>query len=243
MRIGIISDIHGNFEALSNVISYLQSEKLDQMICLGDVVGYGASPNECCELVRKNCAVTLLGNHDAAVIGAMEPSFYYEAARETIYWTRKAINKENYEWLFSLPYTHSSGDLGFFHSAPVLPSGFFYCVQSTEAEAHLNSFKKLKPINFIGHSHLTTVFALSQKKVKESKPDSVTIKNGVKFIVNVGSVGQPRDKNPESCFGIYDTDEAKFSIVRLEYDIESAARKVIEAGLDERFAKRLFLGV
>lgn len=242
MKIGIISDVHSNVEALGTALDWLDEQGFDQIICLGDVVGYGADPNPCCELLRERVDVTLLGNHDAAVIGVMDISYYYAAARDAIFWTRKQLNAENFQWLYGLPYTHITDAAAYFHSAPIRPSGFYYVVQTKDALAHTAVYGKLKPFNFVGHSHLPNAYMLNEKKAKDVTGRKLVAKSDRKFIVNVGSVGQPRDHDNRLCFGTYDTETATFEHMRLEYDIASTARKIADAGLDKKFAKRLFLG-
>jgi len=243
MRIAIISDIHSNLEALKAVLRSIKNQGADRIVCLGDVVGYGADPDECCSLVRENADFTLLGNHDAAVTGAMDEGFYYDSARFVIRWTRNVLSDDNYKWLYSLPYTKIEGEIGFFHGAPIMPSGFFYVVQTQEAQAHCQVFSRLMPINFIGHAHLTHIFQISQKKAKPTTASQVTLAPETKFIVNCGSVGQPRDKDPRACYVLWDSDALTVDFVRVEYDIDTAAKKIVSAGLDEKFAKRLYLGV
>ena len=243
MRIAIISDIHANLEALEAVLARIEGEHVDQIACLGDVVGYGASPDECCSLVREKCRFTLLGNHDAAVTGAMDEAYYYDAAKVALRWTREHLNEANYKWLYGLPYTRLDGDLGFYHSAPIMPSGFFYVVQTSEAQTHGQIFERLRSISFIGHAHLTTIFGLTPRKVKSCDAKQVSLKDEMRFIANVGSVGQPRDRDPRACFAVWDSGENRFQHIRVEYDIETAATKILAAGLDEKFAKRLYLGV
>ena len=119
MRIAIFSDIHSNIEALTEVLKVIESQKVDRVVSLGDVVGYGASPNPCCELIRDIAEVTLLGNHDAAVAGRMDYSFYYDAARHALDWSANVITDENLAWLRSLPYTYRIGDVGFCHGSPI----------------------------------------------------------------------------------------------------------------------------
>src|SRR5574340_490499 len=148
MRIGIISDIHSNLEALTESLAALERARPDRIFCLGDVVGYGASVNECCDLVRKVSEVTLLGNHDAAVAGRMDYSFYYDAARHALDWTASRIAPEHLEWLRSLPYAH----------------------------------------------------------LMEGVASRFTLRKRYKYIVSVGSVGQPRDCDNRACFVTYDTD-------------------------------------
>ncbi len=244
MKIGIISDIHSNIEALTVCLDWLDAHDIEEIICLGDVVGYGADPNPCCELIRENCKVTLLGNHDAAVIGVMDIGYYYAAAKDAIYWTRAQLTPDNFQWLYSLPYTHVDDevDASYFHSAPIRPSGFYYVVQTKDALAHTAIYDKLKAYNFVGHSHLPNQYMINDKKAKDVTGRALTAKKNRKFIVNVGSVGQPRDRDPRLCFGVFDTDSMTFVHHRLDYNVEGASAKILQAGLDKKFAKRLFVG-
>lgn len=243
MKIALISDVHSNIQALSAAFDYIEAEGIQRTICLGDIVGYGAEPNECCEMIREKADVALLGNHDAAVIGVMDTDYYYDAAREALFWTRRSLSKENFEWLYGLPYTYRSGNLGFFHSAPIVPSGFYYVVSTSDAEKHLSVFKRLDEFNFCGHSHLTNKYLLSPITAEDASHAAAEATSGHKWIINVGSVGQPRDRDNRACMGVFDTDAQTFEHVRIEYDIESAASKIIASGLDQKFAKRLFAGL
>lgn len=243
MRIAILSDIHSNYEALTAVLEYCRFNRIHKYVCLGDVVGYGADPNPCCELMRQVASVTLLGNHDAAVAGMMDTEYYYPAARQALFWTREQLSEDNFRWLYGLPYTYHMDNLGFFHSAPIMPSGFFYVVRNEDAQAHLKVFDRLQEFNFVGHSHLTNQYLLGPRRAKDVTGKSVGFQHDKKWIINVGSVGQPRDRDNRACFGIFDTDEQTFEHVRIDYDIDATAGKILRAGLDEKFAKRLFVGL
>ncbi len=243
MRIAIISDIHSNVEALTAVLEFCRFNRIHKYICLGDVVGYGPDPNPCCELIRGVASVTLLGNHDAAVIGMMDTEYYYPAARRALIWTREQLSEDNFNWLYGLPYTYSTENLGFYHSAPILPSQFFYVVRNEDAQAHLKVYDRLQEFNLVGHSHLTSQYLLSPRKVKDVSGKPVEYQHDRKWIINVGSVGQPRDRDNRACFGIFDTDEQTFEHVRIDYDIDGTATKILRAGLDEKFAKRLYVGL
>jgi len=243
MRIAIISDIHANLEALKAVLKSVSGYSPDLVACLGDVVGYGADPDPCCDLVREHAAFCLMGNHDAAVTGAMDESYYYESARQVLRWTRDHLSDDNYRWLYGLPFTRLDGDIGYFHSAPILPSGFFYVVQGSEAQAHSQIFDRLKSLSFIGHAHLTHIFQVTPKKAKATDAKNVKVREDAKFIINVGSVGQPRDRDPRACWTLWDSETETLEHVRVEYDLETAGSKIVAAGLDPKFAKRLVLGV
>ena len=244
MRFAIISDIHANIQALEQVLARCEQLEVDEIICLGDVVGYGGNPNECCELLREHCTVCLMGNHDAATVGVMDADYYYDSARRVLYWSRETLTEENFKWLYSLPYSHQRPelDLGFYHAAPILPSSFYYVVRNEEAETLTRMKNGLFGHNFIGHSHLTTTYEYNGKKVRDVTGNYDYIK-GRKYLTNVGSVGQPRDRNPDACFVVFDTDSKGMEHVRVPYDVQTAAQRIRDVGHDEKFARRLALGV
>ncbi len=244
MRIGIISDIHSNLEALTQSLAALERHRPDRVICLGDVVGYGASVNECCELVRKVSEVTLLGNHDAAVSGRMDYSFYYDAARHALDWTASRIDPDHLEWLRSLPHLHRIEGIQFTHGNPVAPEAYEYVFAIEQARELLPHLEALADLNFIGHSHLCKAFALNAAgDVTEVVATKFGLRRGYKYVVSVGSVGQPRDCDSRACFVIYDSDSRVVEYHRVPYDIETAAQKIFDADLALNFGKRLFLGV
>ena len=244
MKIGIVTDIHSNVEALEVAMAWLEEQVVDEIVCLGDVVGYGPNPNECCEIISEHATATLLGNHDAAVIGAMSTEYYYDAARVAIQWTRRQLSPKNLEWLYHLPYTYRRTDLGlsFFHSAPIAPSGYFYVVFKDDAQAHLRMFEKLTPLSLLGHSHLVRAFRLHNGKAKEIQANKIRFEDDTKFLASVGSVGQPRDRDPRGSVSYVDTDMGELHIHRFEYDRQATFDKIKEAGLEPRFGERLFTG-
>lgn len=243
MRIGIFSDIHANYEALTAVVRAFEKERIDRYVCLGDTVGYGASPNECCDVVRSLAAFTILGNHDAAVAGRMDYSYYYDAARQALDFHAEVLSKENMEWLRSLPYHRREGDLFFCHGSPVNLEEFEYIFAPEQAARCLGMWDELGEVTFIGHSHLCKAFALTREEVFEVVAPKFVIRPGHKYIISVGSVGQPRDYDNRASYTIYDTDEKTFEFKRVEYDIEAAANKIYAAELERNFGNRLFLGV
>jgi len=247
MRIAIFSDIHSNLEALERFREDLDGVGADRVVCLGDVVGYGANPNECCEIVRDTAEVTLLGNHDTAVLGLMSTEYYYESAQFAISWTRHELTPANLSWLSRFPYSYAMPDAkaGFFHGAPFLPSNFYYVITRQHAQTlgSQDFFQKLQRVTFIGHAHMTRVFQFDQKKATEFRDDQLpTRDDGTKFIVNVGSVGQPRDRDPRGCYVLYDSESGAVEFRRFEYDIKAAADKILRTPLDPEFGKRLFEG-
>ena len=247
MRYGILSDVHSNIEALSSILRELEPEKLDSYICLGDVVGYGASPNECCDVIREVCDVTLLGNHDAAVAGRMDYSFYYEAARHALDWSASKLSLENMTWLRSLPYTSRFGEVGFSHGSPLDAEAYEYIFALEQAEELLPFTKDLPDITFIGHSHLCKAFAIpeddDQAEVRDVVAPTFSLRKGYRYVASVGSVGQPRDYDNRACCVIYDSDKRVVEFVRAAYDIDTSAQKIFDADLSLNFGRRLFLGV
>ena len=167
MRLAIFSDVHANIEALSAVLEAYKRENIDVHYCLGDVVGYGASPNECADLVRKLAKVTILGNHDAAVAGRMDYSYYYEAARQALDAHARQLTKENLEWLKQLPYKHELREIGLTlcHGSPVRLEEFEYIFAPEQARECLSIWDDLADLTLIGHSHLCKVFALRPGEV------------------------------------------------------------------------------
>jgi diadenosine tetraphosphatase ApaH/serine/threonine PP2A family protein phosphatase len=245
MRLGIFSDVHANIEALSAVIERFRHESIDKYFCLGDVVGYGASPNECADLVRRVAEVTILGNHDAAVAGRMDYSYYYEAARHALDTHASILSRENMEWLKTLPYKHRVGDTGvdLCHGSPLRLEEFEYIFAPEQARECLAVWDDLNHITLIGHSHLCKVFALRPGTVRELPPQTFKLEEGVKYIVSVGSVGQPRDYDNRASYTIFDSDKKVFEFHRAEYDIESAANRIFAGRLERNFGHRLFIGV
>ncbi|RMH36447.1 MAG: metallophosphoesterase [Deltaproteobacteria bacterium] len=243
MRIGIFSDTHANIEALTAVVRAYESERIDQYVCLGDTVGYGASPNECCDIIRELAAFTILGNHDAAVAGRMDYSYYYDAARNALDLHAKQLSPENMAWLKSLPYSRKQDDLLFCHGSPVNLEEFEYIFSQEQAAQCHDIWDELGTVTFIGHSHLCKAFALTPTEVFEVVAPTFEIRPGHKYIISVGSVGQPRDYDNRASYTIYDTDAKTFEFRRVEYDIDAAAQKIFDSELEPNFGNRLFLGV
>jgi diadenosine tetraphosphatase ApaH/serine/threonine PP2A family protein phosphatase len=245
MRLGILSDIHANYEALSAVVEAFKAESIDVYYCLGDTVGYGGSPNECADVVRELVKATILGNHDAAVAGRMDYSYYYEAARQALDKHASVLTEQNMQWLKQLPYKHTIAETGvnLCHGSPLRLEEFEYIFAPEQARECLAMWDQLGELTLIGHSHLCKVFALRPGEVEELPPKTFTLRKGYKYIVSVGSVGQPRDYDNRASFTTFDTESREFEFKRVEYDIESAASKIFDQNLERNFGHRLFIGV
>jgi predicted phosphodiesterase len=248
MRIGIFSDIHANYEALSAVLEAFKHESIDQFHCLGDVVGYGGSPNECADIVRELATHTILGNHDAAVAGRMDYSYYYEAARHALDVHAEILTPTNTAWLKTLPYSErlKEADVDLCHGSPVRLEEFDYIFAPEQARECLPMYDEMAHLTLIGHSHLCKVFALAPTnaiQVEELPSVDFVLDDDKKYIVSVGSVGQPRDYDNRASFIVFDSDAKRFEFKRIEYDIEAAANKVLAVKLERNFAHRLYIGV
>jgi diadenosine tetraphosphatase ApaH/serine/threonine PP2A family protein phosphatase len=244
MRLAVLSDVHANLEALVAVENALRALRVDAIVCLGDVVGYGASPDACCERVRALAGVTLLGNHDAAVAGRMDYGYYYQAARDALDWTARRLGEGHLAWLSSLPYTHRDADLAFSHGSPVNPAEYDYIFAVEQARELAPHLETLAPLTFVGHSHLCKAFAFDGAGgVEQLAGTRLDLSPDRKYILSVGSVGQPRDYDNRACFVVYDAERRQVEYHRVPYDVTTAAQRIFAARLAPNFGRRLFLGV
>jgi len=239
LRYGIFGDVHGNFDALKSVLDFLRKKEVDVMLCTGDVVGYGAEPGKCIEAVRENCAVCLAGNHDHAACGKLDTEFFNIFARQVANWMRTHLTEAESKWLEALPFVCHFEDFTLAHGSMHSPEVFNYITNIFDAEL---SFECLdKPILFYGHTHIPLAFSDTVPLTYSMEPE-IKVNPDSKTLVNVGSVGQPRDENPRACCAVYDSHTQVVHIHRVTYDVRAAARKIIEAGLPEALALRLELG-
>jgi diadenosine tetraphosphatase ApaH/serine/threonine PP2A family protein phosphatase len=233
LRLAIISDIHSNLEALSSAFEVIDREGVDEVICLGDTVGYGANPNECLSIIRERCSIILLGNHDAAATDLSVANHFTTNAQLSAMWTFGALLEEHRIFLRGLSQTHPRGDILFSHASPFEPEEWHYVISDFDMREAFHAFTER--ICFIGHSHIPVIFS-ERGKVP-------ALSSSGRSIVNVGSVGQPRDGKPDLSFGLFDTDSWTYRNVRTQYDIKSAAEKIRTSGLPHALADRLFHGM
>ncbi len=196
MTTALISDIHANLEALDAVLAEIEARRARRVLCLGDVVGYGASPNECLAKVRKHCELVLLGNHDAAASGGPEAARFNIYARVAAEWTAKTLTRENREYLQRLPVTSSEKSFYLVHASPACPRDWEYLLDRFDAEPQFHYFTE--PICFIGHTHQPAVYMADPAGCKSLPISNVTLEPNRRYIVNVGSVGQPRYHDPRA---------------------------------------------
>jgi predicted phosphodiesterase len=232
MKIAIISDIHSNLEALEAALGVIKKRNIDEVICLGDVIGYGANPNECIDLIRKATPYVLLGNHDEAAIDLSRTEYFNPFARIAAEWTHQQLTEENKDFIAQLPFSIERNGVHFVHSSPYQPEEWHYIL--SPADAQLNFAYFMESICFVGHSHVPGIFC----------EDIWTrdVVAGKKFIVNVGSIGQPRDNDWRLSFGVFDTELWRYENIRVEYDVNSASKKIRTAGLPKALADRILVG-
>jgi len=236
MIIAIVSDIHANLEAFQSSLEYLKENEIDRIYCLGDVVGYGPNPNECIDLVRENCKVVLMGNHDFAVIGMGDIQNFNEYAKLSTFWTRENLLIQNMEFIKSWPFSYDLDNSFLVHASPKNPSNWEYILSLNDARKCLKTYNQRTC--FIGHTHVPVIFSKSDYH----RQTKFGLKKNQKYLVNVGSLGQPRDGDPRCCFVLYDDEKDKIEYVRLNYDIRKTYNKIIKAGLPVFLAERLLKG-
>ncbi len=240
MKYGVFGDIHGNLEALKASVEAMKSHGAEKFLCLGDIVGYGADPSKCIEIVRELHSVVVAGNHDFATIEKLNIDFFNSYAKEAVIWTRKNISKQDVEYLRNLELVAGvDGIITLVHGSLNFPEMFDYI--QTSYDAHLSLQALQTDICFLGHSHVPVTF-FQKQTVSYTMDSRIQLGPGEKALVNVGSVGQPRDENPCACLAVYDSDEKTAEILRVPYDVDLAGRKIVEAGLPEILAERLRYG-
>lgn len=240
MRYAVFGDIHSNLEAFRAVADAFKKENIDKYICVGDIVGYGADPHQCIEDLKNLNAKTVCGNHDWASVGLINADYFNYAARAAVEWTQEALTPEEETFLKSLPLVINEDNFSIVHGSLDKPDSFYY-VMDTES-AYRCFLNMEQPLCFVGHSHVPVVFFMEKDRIGHSFDSAVAIKPETKYIVNVGSIGQPRDSNPLAAYCVFDTDKKTIEIKRVEYDIAAAKDKILKAGLPEFLGHRLLEG-
>ena len=240
VRYAILADIHSNLEALEAVLEDLSDQRVDHHVCAGDVVGYGADPKACLDIVRDTCDVVVAGNHDWAVAGTLSMEFFNSHAKAAIEWTREQLDETDVEWLESLPIQADVDRRTIIvHSTVHDPPAFDYLLTSYDAILSMKALRK--PLCFVGHSHIPITF-VERGGIGFTWASEINLAKVEKAIINPGSVGQPRDKNPHAAYGIYDSVKRRVTLRRVEYDVEKAAAKIRSAGLPIALAERIAVG-
>jgi diadenosine tetraphosphatase ApaH/serine/threonine PP2A family protein phosphatase len=246
LRVALISDLHSNLPALEAVLAAAEEAGVDQVWCLGDLVGYGADPDACTALVRERCEVCLVGNHDLAALGELDIAAFSETAKVTAEWTRERASKETMEFLRGLSPALSHDGFGLFHASPRDPI-WEYVLSVEQAEAGLDAQEER--IGLIGHSHVALFFTRPDGTPRRGHANGAQAGDGAlldleegAWLINPGSVGQPRDGDPRAAWLELDTYESTARFHRIPYDIEAAGSAILAAGLPDSLAERLLVG-
>jgi diadenosine tetraphosphatase ApaH/serine/threonine PP2A family protein phosphatase len=241
MKYAIVADIHSNLEALQAVIEKGQDLGCEHFLCLGDIIGYNANPCECIDLLQSlPLEACVRGNHDDYASSDADLSGFNPQAAWAIEWTREHVMGQQREWLNSLPYQHLlNPKVTLVHATLDMPQNWGYIFDKWHAAASFNY--QYTQICFSGHTHVPMIFhKFGQVFVEQGS--SIQLEPGHKYLINVGSVGQPRDGDPRAAFGVFDNDERTLELHRVAYDIEACQTKIRRAGLPERLAARLATG-
>ena len=239
MKYAIIADIHANLEGFEVVLDDAQKNDCTHYVCLGDVVGYNSNPKECMKIVRDMNMPCIMGNHDEYCSGMEELVGFNPHAAHAVQWTRDQLSDEEREWLRRLKYKRLVANFTTVHATLDDPKRWCYVMSKFDAAASFTY--QNTGVCFFGHTHVPLAF-VRDSMVRGGTYSTIKVEQGKKYFVNVGSVGQPRDKDPRAGYVIYDIKAKTIELRRLEYDIEKTQAKILEAGLPERLANRLALG-
>ena len=245
MRVAVLSDVHSNQPALEAVLAATEEAGIERVWCLGDVVGYGAQPDPCAELIRERCEICLAGNHDLATLDALDISSFSETASTAVEWTKENASPATLEFLRGLEPAASLHGIGLFHASPRDPI-WEYVLSSDQADAGMDAQEER--IGLIGHSHVSLFFTRPEgarhgevQGAQAGDGALLGLESGT-WLLNPGSVGQPRDGDPRAAWLELDTEQWTARFHRVEYDVATAAETIVAAGLPSQLAERLGAG-
>ncbi|HLC19154.1 MAG TPA: metallophosphoesterase family protein [Thermodesulfobacteriota bacterium] len=243
MRYAIISDIHSNLEALGAFLEKTEELGVEKTVCLGDIVGYNANPNECIEIIRERKMECVMGNHDSRASGLEEPTDFNHMAAEAVLWTRDKLTEKNREFLKGLPRSIDV-DKKFLAVHGWVNSTDMYIFGARDAQTNFELMRAHSERNlcFFGHTHVSMTYIEADSSVGFTVDSPVKVEKGRNYLINPGGLGQPRDRDPRAAFAVYDTRALEVEFYRVEYDIQTTAEKILAAGLSPRLAERLKLG-
>lgn len=238
----VFSDVHANLEALQAFFETADTIAHDKKVCLGDIVGYGADPNPCVELIRDRADLILAGNHDYAAVDETDASYFNSQAYKACMWTRDELTGDNKAFLRSLPVWKVEGEIFWAHSSPFQPLEWHYLFSADDSAKNFDYFDA--SVCFIGHTHKPVILQKDPAgRLETCSGPFWKLRSGNRYIINAGSIGQPRDGNPDPSFGIYDTEGMTIEFRRFSYDRSTARKKILENGLPPALAERLNLGL
>ncbi len=248
MRYAVLSDVHGNLEALSAVLADAASEGALGILCLGDAVGYGADPVACVELLGVRSTRIVAGNHEHGALGLVDLRWFNPTARAAALWTRERLGADHQRYLSGLPLSSTLGEATCVHASPRRPEEWDYLISAEDGFQAFAHF--VTRLCFVGHSHRPGVWSLGSSGPAYEDlagpawhDHRIPFHDGRRYIINVGSVGQPRDRDPRAAYVLWDEDERSATLRRVTYDQKAAAAKILRAGLPRALAERLAHGM
>ncbi len=241
MKIALISDIHGNLSALETILSVIRKEGADRIVCAGDIVGYGPRPNECLELLMDSVDEIVAGNHDWAAAGLADINSFNSPAREAMLWTQEMVSEADTALLSSIPLERKTDKYLLVHASPARPQNWDYILSVSQAEEQFRA--RDFSLCFYGHTHQPVVYFQDEDGITGRMYETeIHVKTGYRYLINLGSVGQPRDGSPLSCLGFWDTDKSIFTMTRVEYPVKQTQKEMRHAGLPDFLIDRLATG-
>lgn len=240
MKVALISDIHSNLEALEAVLEDIRKLGIGEVVCLGDIVGYAADPGPCLDLVRELGCPVLMGNHDQEASRSTPLGNYSELAQAGMVYSRAHLDKEQKKWLASRPMKMKLHGATLVHSSLFEPEEWHYVMDNLGAELHF--MNQITQVCFYGHTHVPCVWEKKREVTLRLLPKTVEVGTGPFYLINVGSVGQPRDKNNRACYAIWNPEDQTVLYRRVAYDFETTQKKIRLAGLPKKMGTRLAEG-
>ncbi|MCD6162302.1 MAG: metallophosphoesterase family protein [candidate division Zixibacteria bacterium] len=241
MRLAFFSDVHANLAALNAVILDFRAEKIDRIFFLGDAVGYGPNPNECVELIDEIAEIKLMGNHDYAALGLMKTDYFNQYAAESMSWTKDSISQKAIEILSDFEITSEVDNFMLVHASPKEPDQWHYILDMDDVVENFEYFKN--QICLIGHTHRPYIVTRDEEgSCSISQKEQENICDNKRYLINIGSVGQPRDSDPRSCYLICDTEKKIVRLKRIAYNLNETQKQMSKAGLPEYLIERLAVG-
>jgi predicted phosphodiesterase len=244
MKYGILGDVHANLSALETVLAEMDRAGVDRVLSVGDVVGYGAAPRECLAILREREVATVKGNHDAACVGELDERYFNAYARAAVVWTRGVLERSELDWLADLPMTLELEHCQMAHGTLFRPDLYDYVLGPDDADPSLDAMTRA--VCFVGHSHVPiSLLRLRDEpgRTAYTFDADVDLSEASRALINVGSVGQPRDDDPRTAWVLFDSEARRAWIHRVEYDIAREMQRIRSAGLPDVLAERLRLGV
>jgi len=241
MRYAIFSDIHANLQAYEAFLEDAKKEGIEEYFCAGDIVGYGADPHECIEITKRLGLRLVCGNHDWATAGKFDVENLNQDARDAVVWTRDVLDDTDKDYLGSLALLYQNSEFTIVHSSLDCLQDFPYVLNTAQAEKtiHIQS----TPLCFAGHSHVAGVFFEDKNGyIHRTIASELSIEKGRRYLINVGSIGQPRDGDWRSSYCIYDTEKKNIRVKRVEYDVKKARDKILKTDLPVHLAERILVG-